>query len=64
MWKCKKCGSSHFDETIIGGYREVIFDKHGEVEETIEQDVEYGRLQCGYCDNVGESIEEIAIWEE
>ena len=64
MWKCKKCGCTDFIQHIVGGLS-YIKEINEEGENTkYEDDIEYGEVFCKDCENTGETIEEIAYWEE
>lgn len=64
MWICKRCGGTKFTETISGGYQTSIFNKEGECIEAYDQNLDFDEVMCNCCDNTGNTIQDIAFWEE
>ena len=65
MWKCKKCGCTHFN-LFFSRKIEAEFDSV-EVVETYSATLEILKenyVECIECKNKGKNIEDIATWEE
>ena len=65
MWRCKKCGCTHFNLFFLGKV-EAEFDSV-EVVETYSVTLEIIKenyVKCIECENKGKKIQDIADWEE
>jgi len=64
MWKCKKCGCTHFN-IWFRGYMEADFDSI-EIVEYYQHTMQLVRedfVECIDCGNKSKNIEDIATWE-
>lgn len=66
MWVCKECGGNKF-KVEIDGFVEIGLNKDGSYEykkETLNIRNDHWLITCCDCFNNGETIEELADWEE
>lgn len=70
MWKCKKCGEEISLKALVPTYYCISLDKDGKISNfedyvsTHWEDAEIDEYSCYECLNYGNSIEDIAYWEE
>lgn len=70
MWRCKECGREISLMATVPTKYCISLNKEGEISEfedyvsTNWEDAEIEEYSCIKCDNYGDSIKDIAYWED